>query len=241
MQPNKETRAELSVLERFAHEQARMAAERRPSLQMSCEGNSESYPAQIIGMQDRHLILSMPRATSGAYVAVQEKQTWIFRTLHYTTAVRFQAPVLKRMMEPFPHLHVGLPQTIERRVVRHAPRAVVSLTATLSLPSTAPAVITNLSIGGAQIAVNAGTPVELKQGASCEVVLPVNERPIAIELACTVLARDPDDPRYPDLTFYRLQFGTLSDVQMLALLAFVSTTLAAELDRFWRAISFESH
>ena len=230
----------ISPLERFARDHTAGMGRWRPSLRMSRDDAGESYATRILAVHDRHcLLLSAPVRADGTWVSVIASQNWVFRTLYHTTALRFQANVLKTVFDPFPHLHVEVPHSVERRVVRKAPRLAVSLHATLLAgEASIPALIVDLSVGGARVAVDASVALREGQQVTFSFMLPIDERHYSLELKAGVLAREASsDPNHPDVASYRVQFEPLADVAMLTLHAFVNGLLAVDLDNFGRLIA----
>jgi hypothetical protein len=228
-----------SPLERFARDHTAGMGCWRPSLRMSRDDAGESYATRILAVHDRQsLLLSAPIRADGTWVSVIAGQNWVFRTLYHTTALRFQANVLKTVFDPFPHLHVEVPHSLERRIVRKAPRLAVSLHATLVASTSTPALIVDLSVGGARIAVDASVLLAERQQVTFSLTLPIEQRHYSLELQACVIARDASsDPNHPDVASYRVQFEPLADVPMLTLHAFVNGMLAVDLDSFGRLIA----
>jgi len=227
-------------LTRFTNEHVKAAERWRPSLRMSRDDAGESFAVRVLAVTERNtLILTAPMRSEGSWVTVIEGQPWVFRTLYHTTAMRFQAQILKSVFEPFPHLHVVVPATIERRAVRKAARVVVTVPATLLLTTVAiPALIVDLSTGGARIAVNASDALMEKQSLRCALSLLILERNFPLELRATVVARETQsDPNHPDVAFYRLQFEELTDRDALTLHAYLNGVLAMDMDSFGRLVA----
>ena len=237
-----ETAGEVATpLDKFMREHAIALAKPRSNLRMSREDGSESYPTRIIGMHDRNsLILAAPLRPDRTFVPVFDRQTWFFRALYHTTAIRFQAVVLKAVFEPFPHLHIEVPRTIERKLVRGAPRVPVCWRVNLVEPANTPAAIVDLSVGGARIAVNADVVFEQHQRVRFTANVAVHQRSIALDLSATVLPREASEEGIADVMFHRLQFEPLDDLALLALEAHVNSQLASDADSFWRLVALGS-
>jgi hypothetical protein len=225
-------------LARFAAEHAKTAERWRPSLRMSRDETAEGFAVRVLAVSERNtLILTAPMRVDGSWVTVIEGQPWVFRTLYHTAALRFQARVLKVAFEPFPHLHVVVPTSIERRNVRKAARVVIAVPAMLSTPENTPALVMDMSTGGARVAVSASTSLHEKQTVTCAMTLPILDRNFPLRLPATVLAREATDGDHPDIASYRLQFESLSDADTLALHAYLNGVLAMDMDSFWRLIA----
>ncbi|MET0658780.1 MAG: flagellar brake protein [Steroidobacteraceae bacterium] len=237
-----ETPGEVATpLDKFMREHALALAKPRPNLRMSREDGSESYPTRIIGMHDRSsMILAAPTRTDKTFVPVFDRQTWFFRALYHTMAIRFQAVVLKAAFEPFPHLHIDVPRMIERKLVRGAPRVPVCLRVNIVEPSSTSAVIVDLSVGGARIAVNADVVLEPMQRVRFTANVAVYQRSIALDLTGTVLPREAGEEGIADVMFHRLQFEPLDDLALLTLEAHINSQLAIDADSFWRLVALGS-
>jgi hypothetical protein len=62
---------------------------------------------------------------------------WLCRTFQSTSTFRFLGTVLKVLFEPFPHLFVEVPRTVEQRKIRNRTRATVLLSAAIETPASA--------------------------------------------------------------------------------------------------------
>jgi len=204
---------------------------------MSNTEASESFPAALLGVHDRHhFILEAPKRADRSLVEVREGETWVFRALYHRTALRFQAPILRVAVEPLPHLHVQLPQYVERRTVPGAARVPVALRATILHSQMTPAVIADLSVGGVRVAVAEASSLATGQNVTFSISLTINDRLYALDLKALVLARDPATAGHPGIEFYRMQFESLPDTAFLTLQAYLGTVIAEELDGFWRMV-----
>jgi hypothetical protein len=226
-------------LTRLAAEHGKIAERWRPSLRMSRDDTGEGFAVRVLAVSERNtLILTAPMRADGSWVTVIEGQPWVFRTLYHTAALRFQARVLKVAFEPFPHLHVIAPAAIERRNVRKAARVVIAVPATLLIPDSVPALVLDMSTGGARVAVCATVPLHERQTLSCAMTLPILERQFSLDLKATALARETStDANHPDIATYRLQFEDVSDADTLTLHAYLNGVLAMDMDTFWRLIA----
>lgn len=225
----------VTALEKYVREYAPTLSKLRPNLRMSRDDSSESYATRIIGMHERSsLILAAPVRADKTLVPVFDRQTWLFRALYYTTAIRFQSLVLKSAFEPFPYLHVEVPRTVERKLVRGAPRVPVCLRTSLTEPADVVAAVVDLSLGGARIAVEGDIVFEPQQRLCFTVNVIVNQRSYPVNLAGTVLPRESSEEGLADVIFYRLRFESLDDLTMLALEAYLNGLLAMDADCFWR-------
>src|SRR6266702_8073058 len=98
------------------------------------------------------MLVAAPARADGALVAVIAGQVWLCRTFQATSAFRFHGTVLRVAFEPFPHVHVEVPRTVEKRKIRNRTRVTVLVGATLESPAAAPCILVDLSAGGGRIA-----------------------------------------------------------------------------------------
>ncbi len=226
-----------AALEAYAREQHEALSGSGPVVRMSTANRDQSFLTSIIGTSgERLLIVAAPKGEDGQTPDLQPGQHWVFRTIHHTTALRFEGVVKTVIADAAPHVYIELTGTIERRVVRKTPRVAVSVRATL-LPHLEHGIIIDLSIGGARLAVDASTQLEVGHPAICSTALTIADRLYSLELKGTVLEREPQMARHPQVAVYRLRFDSLSDTSILALQAYLSTTLVEELDYFWRLVA----
>jgi len=226
-----------AALEAFAREHDHLAHGKGPAVRMSSTNRDESFLSAIVGASgERILIVVAPKRPDGTLVDIQPGQRWVFRTIHHTTALRFDGVIKSVISDAEPHVYVELSGAIERRVIRKAARVAVAMRATL-LPNLAHALIVDLSVGGARFAIDASLRLEVGQSLVCSTALNVADRLYALELRGAVLKQDPPDPQHPQVAIHRMRFEALSDLAFLALQAYVSTELVEELDYFWRLVA----
>jgi hypothetical protein len=227
----------ISPLERYMREQVKSIARWHPTLRMSATETGESFTTVLLGVHaQHHFILEAPKQADASLVDVREDDVWVFRSLHHRTALRFQARVLLVAPKPLPHLHVQLPEAVERRTVRSATRVPVALKATLMHSKTTPAMIIDLSVGGVRLAIGESSMLPVGQKIVFSIALQIQDRLYPLELSAVVRARDPAVAEHPGVAFYRMQFDFLSETAFLTLQAYLGTVVADELDSFWRMI-----
>ena len=211
---------------------------RRFAVTMAPNETHEAYNAWVVGATDQSLIVTAPVRTDGSLVAVTPGHVWLCRTFQVTSAFRFRSAVLKVAFEPFPHLHLEAPKSVEKRKVRGRPRASVFVHATLNAPTALPCVIVDLSVSGGRIAVDVGVKMELGDVAQIIVKLDMIDFHFDLALKATVVGSfGANDGRHPHAAFYGLEFGTLTELESLILHGFVNQHLAVEQNGLWQVLS----
>src|SRR5690606_31463384 len=119
-----------AALEAYAREQQEALGGHGPALRMSTADGERSYLTSIIGSSGQQvLIIAAPKDAGGRVADLGPGQHWVFRTIHYTTALRFEGVVKRVVDDAAPHVYVELTGEIQRRVVRKAARVAVSIRA----------------------------------------------------------------------------------------------------------------
>jgi hypothetical protein len=222
-----------SVLDRFAREYGDAATRSRYGLTVSSGESTKSYSVTALGVarDRRFLIVSAPENEERKLIAVVKGQALTCRWFNATTAFRFRATIAKIAFEPLPLLYLELPEHVEHNAVRQLPRALANVSALLKAPKPAEAVIVDLSVGGAKIAVAADLGID-KGSAAALILWPrILDRDFLLRLNCTVSSILGHTERdYPNIFFYGLSFENLGERELLALHAFVQGCLATEFD-----------
>lgn len=227
-----------AALEAYAREQESSANRKGPAVRMSSADGDESFLTSIAGSSgEKTLIIAAPKHADGRLADIQPGQNWVFRTIHHTTALRFDAVIKSVVNDEAPHVYVELSGITERRVIRKTPRVAVVMRATLLLPHVVRALVVDLSAGGARFAIDASVSLEAGQFIVCSTALTIADRLYSLELKAVVLKQEASDPRHPDVALYRMRFESLSDLAFLALQAYLATELVEELDYFWRLVA----
>jgi len=197
--------------------------------------------ARVIGVSDEGsgLIMSGPVSLEGTPVQVHEGESWTFRALYATAAVRFCGTVGQVAEEPFRYFYVSKIADVDRRAVRAWPRTLTSLwTARVG---EIPRVITDLSVGGARVASKNLTPLQPGQLLLLNPSLPLATGPRDVSLDATVLnVYGRTDPTHPLIDFYGVRFDKPSETDRLLLHAYVQEHLSLELDRVWHVLTVPS-
>ncbi len=212
-------------------------------LQMSLEEGGEAFLASIVGVHEQHsLIVTAPARADRSLLPVTDGQMWWFRAMHATTALRFQTIVKKSSFEPFPHLHLALPQRIDHRTIRAAPRTTVCLDASIERSDkTYSCVVVDLSVGGARLGLR--KEHELSKGDKCflEFRLSLLGREFTVRVCGSVTgAYGTTDARHGDIAFYGVSFDSLDDDCQLKLHGYVHERMASALDYLTKVLSYDS-
>ena len=100
----------------------------RCGVKISPKETGESYLCWVIGVshENRCLVMSAPARPDKALAAITKGQVWFCRMFSSTTVFRFRGAILKVAFDPYPYVHILVPEVIEKRLIRHLPRALVS-------------------------------------------------------------------------------------------------------------------
>jgi hypothetical protein len=215
----------------------------RFGMRISRDERAESFPAFVVGVvnEKRYLILSAPVNKDNVLLPIAKDEVWLCRLFNATTVFRFMGRILKVAYEPFPYIHVELPKSIERRMVRKQPRALASLAATLHDSDGDPAIIVDISVSGVRLAVSAATPLQKNSVLPLNIVITMLGRPFHLTINTRITATfAAADPKFPDVHFYGARFENLNETATLVLHGYVQEQLAAELDRLSRVLAIEA-
>jgi hypothetical protein len=210
-------------------------------ISMARNDTSEAFRTHVIGVHGQILIADAPRRPDGALVAVTPRQTWLCRTFQSTSAFRFLGTVLKVVFEPFPHLFLEVPQTVEQRKIRNRTRATVLLSAAIETPTPAQCVVVDLSVGGGRIATSDDVVLERDQPIKIAIGLEMIGSRYDLSVRAAV-ARNfgANNAEHPRVAFYGIRFESLSELDVSALNGFVNSELALELNGLWQVLSKSS-
>lgn len=228
------------ILESFANAYGDAAERSRYGLIITPGDAKTSYPVAALGLvrDKRYLIVTAPETEDHGLLAVVKGQAVTCRWFNATTAFRFRATILKLAFEPIPLVYLGLPENVERTIVRQLPRALANLHAVIRTPDSVEALVVDLSVGGARIAV-AGE-LDIEKGQTLELVMRPRmlARDYMILLDCTVTAvLGHTEAQHPEVYFYGLSFQKVTDSDLLILHAYVQSCLAVESDWLSQALA----
>jgi len=234
-------RLSANPLQAFQNSYRRASLGRGFPLSMARDETSEAFRTRVIGVQDRILVIAAPVRSDGALVVVIPGQTWLCRTFQATSAFRFRGTVLRLAFEPFPHVYVEVPRTVESRKIRNRTRATVLVRATLEPPIAAPCIVVDLSAGGGRIATADDLPLERDQTIRIAMKLEMIGSDFELSLqAVIVRVFGATEREHPHVVFYGIRFESLTERDSLILHGFVSSQLALELNYLWQVLSMAS-
>jgi hypothetical protein len=236
-----EERTKLSPLAVLRHDYQNLSSRSRFGLRMSRDDGGESYLCWVVGYADRRgLILTAPTREDRTFVSVTEGQTWLFRTFYATAAFRFNAVVQKVLFDPFPYLHIQLPQTIDMRLVRKTPRAQVCVNATVSGARDMQAVIVDMSVNGLRLALVENCTLAKDQAVALSFSVTLLDKQHTLTMNGRVMScYGNSDMKHPGVSFYGLNVEPVSELDQLVLHGFVQQHLVSELDSMWQALAME--
>lgn len=205
----------------------------RCGVKIAPKETGESYLCWVIGVshENRCLVMTAPARPDKALAPVTRGQVWFCRMFSSTSVFRFRGAILKVAFEPYPYLHIRVPEVIEKRLIRQLPRALVSLQATLVTPGVHQARLVDLSVGGARIGVDKNLTLEAGAAVELDVTIDVLGRRQDLRLGAKVATvYGVADSRHPGIAFYGLAFDALEERMTLLLHGYVQQQLASEYD-----------
>ena len=205
----------------------------RCGIKIAPKETGESYLCWVIGVsqEKRCLVMTAPVRTDRSLAAITKGQVWFCRMFSSTSVCRFRGAIAKVAFEPYPYLHVVVPEVIEKRLIRQLPRALVSLIGTLAVPASRPVTVVDLSVGGARVAVD--RKLALEMGATVQLVMSIEvigkRRDVSLQ-AKVAAQYGVADTRHPGVVFYGLAFEDLDERLVFMLHGYVQQQLASEYD-----------
>jgi len=212
----------------------------RVGVRVSREETGESYPCWVLGADEQHgLIVTAPTKPDRSIVPVNEGQTWVFRMMYLTAAVKFNGTIRKVQFEPMPLMNVSLPKQVELRHVRASPRVATCMRASVDYGKEVPVLITDIGVGGMRIAIEresweprAGQRITLK----FEIAMVGQD--YHFKVPATVVGKPHDlDKRYPTLSFAGLKIEAQSETEKLVLHSYVFERTALDFNALWKALT----
>jgi len=221
------------ALEALIRDYADIGARSRMGLRITAGDAKSNYDVHVLGLiqKRRILVVTAPTMRDGSLIAVMKGQQLTCRWFSASTAFRFSAVISRVVFEPIPLIHIDLPPVIERQSRRGVPRGLCTLRALLKTPSDVEAVVVDMSVTGARIAVAEAVRLEKKQ----ELVLIARpkmlQRSFEVILRCQVTSLDGAlDKKHPHVDFYGLRFLEVDDSALLTLHSYVQECLTFEAD-----------
>lgn len=205
----------------------------RCGIKIAPKETGESYLCWVIGVsqEKRCLVMTAPVRPDKSLAAITKGQVWFCRMFSSTSVFRFRGAVAKVAFEPYPYLHVVVPEVIEKQLVRQLPRALVSLTGTLSVPESHSMTVVDLSVGGARVGVDKKVVLELGAPVQFGMSIEVLGKRQDVSLQAKVAAHyGVADSRHPGIVFYGLAFEDLDERMVFMLHGYVQQRLASEYD-----------
>ena len=215
----------------------------RCGVKLAPKETGESYLCWVIGVshENRCLVMTAPARPDKALAPVTRGQVWFCRMFSSTSVFRFRGAILKVAFEPYPYLHILVPEVIEKRLIRQLPRALVSLQATLAVPDVHQVTIVDLSVGGARVAVDKKLALEVGAALHLDVTIEVLGRRQELHLQAKVAAvYGVADTRHPGIAFYGLAFDFLEERIVLMLHGYVQQQLASEYDGLGQVLALSA-
>lgn len=224
------TTIERSPLERLARARALL-------LHRALE---RQFPVTVYGVYptERSLVLSAPVGADGGLIAVMRDQPMGCRWSSPVAVYTFRAMVSELAFRPHPVLHAGQINSVQRFTRRKLPRVATALPATLHADqSTEPALLTDLSVAGAQVALARGRTLQAGQRIQIGLRLRLLEQDRILRLDCTVVAdRGEPDPDHPLVHFFGVRFVEPDEITTLVLLGYVQQLQMQQGDQLGRLL-----
>ncbi len=161
------------------------------SLQALTEAQ-QRYRVRLIGEESPiSLIVSAP-TVDGKLTLVREQQPLVARAVIGKDILAFRTQVLKAYLQPFPHLHLTWPTSVERMPIRKSARVEIELPVSLKLgkdATTHTGLLVDLSATGARV-ICAGP---MYSGDSILLFFPVEMDTVREELAVQAVVRSTEE------------------------------------------------
>jgi hypothetical protein len=205
----------------------------RCGVKIAPKETGESYLCWVIGVshENRCLVMTAPARADKALAAITKGQVWFCRMFSSTSVFRFRGAILKVAFDPYPYVHILVPEVIEKRLIRQLPRALVSLQATLAVPDVHRVTVVDLSVGGARVGVDKKLALDIGAVVQFSTTLEVLGRREELRLAAKVATiYGVADSRHPGIAFYGIAFEPLEDRLTFMLHGYVQQQLAREYD-----------
>lgn len=212
----------------------------RCGVKIAPKETGESYLCWVIGVshENRCLVMTAPARPDKALAPITKGQVWFCRMFSSTTVFRFRGAILKVAFEPYPYLHILVPEVIEKRLIRQLPRALVSLQGTLVTPEVHQITIVDLSVGGARVGVDKSLVLEVGAAVQLDATIEVLGRQQELRLPAKVATvYGVADTRHPGIAFYGLAFEALEERIVLMLHGYVQQQLASEYDELGQVLA----
>lgn len=223
----------VDPLTALSRDYANISHRARCGVKIAPKETGESYLCWVIGVSqsqgERGLLMTAPVGSDKALAPVSKGQVWFCRMSSSTRVLRFRGAIQKVAFDPYPYLHILVPEAIERRLVRQLPRALTSLPATALVPERHFVSVVDLSVAGACIGVDRNLALEVGHALQLVTTIEVLGRQRELRLRAKVAAvYGAADSRHPTIGFYRLTFESLDEHTTFMLHGYVQRQLALE-------------
>ena len=221
-------------MERFARAYVDLARRSRVLLQVSATDSERRFSVELLGVMTagRNLLISAPATPDKSLIAVRQGQVLTCRWLSASNLYHFGAAITNLAFEPQPVVYLGQLHGIQRRALRSLPRARAALNAVIRSPATHAALVTDMSLGGAQIGATSDLQLGIGQIVELAIRPRLFDRDFVVTLKCTVVSTlGAADADHPNIHFYGLTFIEPTETDLLVLHGFVQERLAQEADR----------
>jgi c-di-GMP-binding flagellar brake protein YcgR len=206
-------------------------------LRMSPEAGSQEYSVRLLGVNEgKSLIVSAP-SEDGKVVFIKEGSLYRFKGFFGQSIVIFMAAVAKVCFSPSPYLHLTWPDStkITTRVVRNARRARCNLPVVVYCSRGAKdaqdnGFITDLSIGGADVALRESLPADAESVRVVFRVQVASKRFMIDTMARVIRQKASAVDASSGANHYGIEFLDLSDEQILAVHAYIHELLVEKLE-----------
>lgn len=222
-----------AALELLAKDYGDASQRARFNLSISPGDSDKSYTVWVLGVvrDKRHLIVTAPTTANNALIAVIKGQMLTCRWFNPTTAFRFKASILKLAFEPIPLLYLEIAEDVERKIARRLPRALMNIHAMLRRPDPVEALVLDLSVGGARLALDRDEKIAVGERVHLNIRPRLLERSFLLTVECSVTAvLGATDSKHPDIQFIGVEFHDLNEHDLLIVHACVQEQLAHEAD-----------
>lgn len=212
----------------------------RCGVKLAPKETGESYLCWVIGVsqENRGLVMTAPARPDKALAPVSKGQVWFCRMFSSTSVFRFRGAILKVAFDPYPYLHILVPEVIEKRLIRQLPRALVSLQATLFVPESHFATVVDLSVGGARVGVDKKLELDVRHPVQLGISINVLGKTQELRLQAKVaVVYGVVDTRHPGVAFYGLAFEGLDERLTFMLHGYVQQQLAREYDSLGQVLT----
>lgn len=226
-------------LDAYSREFHNTVGHSRISIRLSRDDTGDSYPCWVLGADEQHgIIVTAPTKPDRSLVPIAEGQTWVFRMMYMTAAVKFTGTIRKTQFDPVPLLTVSLPKRVEMRQVRASPRVATCFRGSIEVGKHLPVVIADISVGGVRIAVErVNAELKTDQRLILSFCIPILGTDYNFKVPATVIAiRNELDQRYPQLQFAGLKIEAQSETERLVLHSYVFERTAIDCNALWKAL-----